>query len=172
MGLGITKDGSMTVYTVPLVGLDDTKWDDNTWLTEHLRHLARKIEESRFRIISIGTETHNTGKPIPELVVKGYEHYVIALNTGANKQIRAVDFDAMSSRAKWDSWEGFVDVKWVCGSCHQADETDASFNNWDGKRESIKRTMDSIECPYCGNMLTHRTNGGQSDPFNWTFENK
>ena len=48
MGLGIHKDGGMTVYTIPLMG-----GEDNTWLTEHLRQLARKIEESRFSIISI-----------------------------------------------------------------------------------------------------------------------
>jgi len=60
MGLGIHKDGSMTVYTVPLIGgQGDDEWKDNTWLTEHLRQLARKIEDSRMKIISIGTQTTN-----------------------------------------------------------------------------------------------------------------
>jgi len=86
--------------------------------------------------------------------------------------IRAIDFDALSSRTKWDIWEKILKVEWVCGKCGRAYETKGEGDYWDGKRESIKRTMGVIECGFCGNVLTHRTNGGQSDPFDWSFINK
>ena len=86
--------------------------------------------------------------------------------------ITPLDFDNMSSREKWDIWESIKGVKWVCNNCNLAYPTDASGDYWDGKRESIGRTFDVIECGWCGNVLTHRTNGGQSDPFEWTFEKR
>jgi hypothetical protein len=74
MGLGIHKDGSMVVYELPLVGNEDHKWDDNTWICEHLRQLADKIETTDFQIISIGMQTKNLGYvTYPEIVVQGYE---------------------------------------------------------------------------------------------------
>lgn len=174
MALGITNDGTMTVYTIPLMGGDDPDWQDNSWLIEHLHQLAQHIEESRMKIISIGTETVNATGAIPKLVVKGYENYIQAYYETEKtplRLIRAVDFDRMGNREKWDIWDKILKVKWVCNRCHKAHETNDN-NYWSGKREDIGHTMDVIECGWCGNTLTHRTNGGQSDPFNWTFKNK
>ena len=171
MALGINEDGSMTVYSVPLMGGGDNKWEDNTWLTEHLRQLARKIEESHMRIVSVGTETINATEPIPNLVVKGYENYVQAYYETEDSPltlIRAVDFDKLNSRKKWDIWEKILKVKWVCNRCHKAYVTDGSMDYWDGKKP-FRAGMDTVECGQCGNVLTHRTNGGQSNPFEWTF---
>jgi len=171
MGLGIHKDGSMTVYTVPLIGgQGDDEWKDNTWLTEHLRQLARKIEDSRMKIISIGTQTTNATGAIPELIVKGYEHFIKA-RTKDGTEILAIDFDKLGSRSKWKLFDELVDVKWVCNGCHEAYETDGNMNYWDGKKP-FRAGMDSVQCGNCGNHLTYRTNGGQNNPFEWTFENK
>lgn len=174
MGLGIHKDSSMTVYSVPLIGGGDEKWEDNTWIVEHLHQVARKIEESRIQIISIGVVTTNATEPIPELIIKGYENYVQAYYETKDtslRLIRAVDFDKLSSRKKWDIWEKMLNVEWVCNKCHIAHKTDGSMNCWDGKKP-VSAGMDIIECGYCGNVLTHRTNGGQNNPFEWTFEKK
>lgn len=75
MALGIHKNGSMVVYELPLFGSDDAEWKDNTWICEHLRQLANKIEDTDFKIISIGVQTKNLGyTTYPELLVQGYEH--------------------------------------------------------------------------------------------------
>lgn len=96
MGLGIHKDSSMTVYTIPLMGGGDEKWEDNTWIVEHLRQLACKIEESRMKIISIGSETINASEPIPELIVKGFENYPTyeeALEEGLCHALNIIQYD-------------------------------------------------------------------------------
>lgn len=74
MALGIHKDSSMVVYELPLVGSGDSLWNDNTWICEHLRQLADKIEDTNFQIMSIGVQTliNNDGAK-PELIIKGYE---------------------------------------------------------------------------------------------------
>lgn len=164
MGLGIYKDNSMTIYTIPLMGGEDKKWEDNTWLTEHLHQLAHKIKESRMKIISIGTITTNATSAIPELIVKGYEDYVEAFVVDKDKPLRAIDFNSMLHRTKWKLWKKVMDVKWVCNQCHT--------DNPEFIVEVQSAGFDSIECPWCGNVLTHRTNGGQNNPFNWTFVNK
>lgn len=53
MGLGIETTGIYKTYSIPLFGLDDPEWKDNTWICEHLRHLARKIEEDNINICAI-----------------------------------------------------------------------------------------------------------------------
>lgn len=166
MGLGIHKDSSMTVYTVPLMEGDDKKWRDNTWICEHLRHLASKIEESRMNIISIGVQTIHTNSPLPELVIKGYEHYVEAFVVGRKKPLRAIDFNAMPDRTKWNVVPKVKDVNWVCNRCNHSHPEIP-----DGETPKMAG-MDTLECPWCDNILTHRTNGGQNNPFNWTFVNK
>jgi phage FluMu protein Com len=175
MGLGIHKDGSMTVYSLPLIGGEgDTKWKDNTWLIEHLRQLACKIDESHMQIVSIGTETINAIEPILHLIIKGYENYVQAYYETKDTPltlIRAVDFNKLCSRKKWDIWEYILNVKWVCNKCNKAYATDGDSDYWDGKKP-FRAGMNTVRCGYCGNVLTHRTNGGQSNPFEWTFVNK
>lgn len=171
MALGIHKDGSLTVYSVLLVGMGDKDWKDNTWICEHLRHLATKIEQSNFKIFSIGVEMNpNYEQANPSLVIKGVENYTKA-RTKAGVEILAIDFDKLGSRSKWNLWEKLIDVKWVCNSCHKAYETDGKMDYWDGKKP-LDAGMHTVECGWCGNVLTHRTNGGQSNPFEWTFINK
>ena len=63
MGLGITKaDNIMTKWEIPLMKGDlppdeINDWKDNSWLVEHLRQLANKIENENPRIINIGLRT-------------------------------------------------------------------------------------------------------------------
>lgn len=54
MGLGIEKSGIYTTYSIPFFSGDDANWEDNTWLVQHLRQLAGKIEEMKPRIVSVG----------------------------------------------------------------------------------------------------------------------
>lgn len=72
MGLGITKDGIFDIYSIPLVSMQDVEWLDNSWLTEHLRHLAQKIEETNIRIYSVSLEVDCQYKS-PKIVVRGFE---------------------------------------------------------------------------------------------------
>lgn len=74
MALGIYKNSSMVVYELPLASNEDHEWKDNTWICEHLRQLADKIESTDFHIISIGMQTKNMGyTTYPEIVIQGYE---------------------------------------------------------------------------------------------------
>ncbi len=62
MGIGITKDNVYTKWEIPLVqgelSRDDINdWSDNSWIVEHLRQLANKIERENPKIINIGLRT-------------------------------------------------------------------------------------------------------------------
>ena len=57
MGLSITKSTTLTSWAIPLTTSSDEKWEDNTWIIEHLRHLANKIEEENPQIYSIGIKS-------------------------------------------------------------------------------------------------------------------
>lgn len=62
MALGIEKDNVYTTWTIPLQpgdlpGEDIQNWKDNSWIVEHLRQLANKIEQEQPRIYSIGLTT-------------------------------------------------------------------------------------------------------------------
>jgi len=72
MALGIKKNNGDVTYDIPLVGMKDGNWEDNSWMVEHLRHLADKIEESQIKIHHVGIEVGPNYK-IPNLVVKGYD---------------------------------------------------------------------------------------------------
>ena len=72
MGLGIHKERHLTVYSAPLRGMDDHNWNDNTWICEHLRQLANKIEETDIDIYSMGIEMNHQYNA-PYLVIKGWE---------------------------------------------------------------------------------------------------
>lgn len=58
MGLGITIGDCMTEFSVPLRHMDDVEMRDNSWLVEHLRQLADKIEQTNPKIYKVGIE-HN-----------------------------------------------------------------------------------------------------------------
>jgi hypothetical protein len=65
----------------------------------------------------------------------------------------------MSHREKWKYFEDNKDKTWVCRKC-KAEDT---------PRRSLPFDGTYIICP-CGQILTKRTNGGQSDPFNWEIK--
>jgi len=74
MALGITKTDILTKWEIPLMKGDlppddINDWDDNSWIVEHLRHLANKIEEENPRIINIGLRTDCQYKS-PQLYVE------------------------------------------------------------------------------------------------------
>lgn len=77
MGLGITKEGVYTKWEIPLMQGDlphsnINDWSDNSWLVEHLRQLADKIENENPRIINIGLRINNQYKS-PELYVELFD---------------------------------------------------------------------------------------------------
>lgn len=70
MAIGITKNGTLTVWEVPLQQGEMGK--DNEWLVSHLRQLANKIETENPNIINIGLKVNNFYKS-PELFMEFYE---------------------------------------------------------------------------------------------------
>ncbi len=77
MGLGITKEGVYTKWEIPLMQGDlppdnINDWSDNSWLVEHLRQLADKIENEKPRIINIGFRTDCQYKA-PQLYLELFE---------------------------------------------------------------------------------------------------
>lgn len=68
-------------------------------------------------------------------------------------------FNKLNNRYKWDVSKELKGVQWVCGNC--------------GVDQVPERTLfDSICCSNCDEELTHRTGGGQGDPFYYTFKKK
>lgn len=53
MALAISTETIFKTFTISLFGLDDPNWRDNTWLVEHLRHLADTIERDDLDIYSV-----------------------------------------------------------------------------------------------------------------------
>lgn len=77
MGLAITKTLTLTTWEIPLMQGDlppdqINNWEDNSWMVEHLRQLADKIESESPRIINIGLRTDCQYK-CPKLYVDLYE---------------------------------------------------------------------------------------------------
>ena len=73
MGIGINKGHVFTTYDVPLASSQDTKWEDNTWLVEHLRQLANTIERDKPKIHTIGIKSDAQYK-VPILVIEFFEN--------------------------------------------------------------------------------------------------
>jgi len=77
MGLSIEKTSTLTTWEIPLqtgdlAPIDINDWDDNSWMVEHLRQLADKIESENPRIINIGMRI-NCQYKTPILRVDLYE---------------------------------------------------------------------------------------------------
>ena len=71
MGIGIEERNHLSIWQVPLIGGEDKQWLDNTWIVEHLRQLADKIEDENPRIMNIGIKT-DCGYKIPNLILDVY----------------------------------------------------------------------------------------------------
>lgn len=77
MALSIEKSNVFTKWEIPLQHGDlppdeINDWEDNTWLIEHLRQLADKIESDNPRIIHIGLSTDCQYK-CPKLYLELFE---------------------------------------------------------------------------------------------------
>lgn len=77
MALGITKTPTLTNWEIPLMQGDlppdqINDWQDNSWIVEHLRMLADKIESDKPRIINIGLRTDCQYKS-PKLYIELFE---------------------------------------------------------------------------------------------------
>ena len=79
MGLSIEKTSTLTKWEIPLQKGDLPNkinyWNDNSWIIEHLRQLADKIESDNPRIINIGMRTDCQYKT-PKLYVELYERKI------------------------------------------------------------------------------------------------
>ena len=53
-------------------------------------------------------------------------------------------------------------VTWICKSCGLEQDNETPHRQFMGEEY----------CSECDQLLTKRTGGGQSDPFNWTFKIK
>lgn len=68
-------------------------------------------------------------------------------------------FDKLNSRYKWDIyWSKLLKkVSWHCGACKCEMSVESPF-------------MGEMCCGECEAVLSRRTGGGQSNPFEWTFK--
>lgn len=66
MALGIEHNGIYKTYAIPLLGLMDEHWRDNTWICEHLRQLAYSIERDNLEIFKVSLDFDHNYK-IPHL---------------------------------------------------------------------------------------------------------
>lgn len=68
MGIGIDKFELYEIWDIPLIGNVPADWNDNTWIVQHLRQLANKIESENPKILHIGLKTdYNNHNPILEI---------------------------------------------------------------------------------------------------------
>lgn len=77
MALSIVESETLSKWEIPLQkgDLPPTEindWDDNSWMVEHLRQLADKIEKENPRIINIGVRT-NCQYKCPDLYIEFYK---------------------------------------------------------------------------------------------------
>jgi hypothetical protein len=166
MALGIHNDGIHTVYEIPLNSLHDEKWQDRSWIVEHLRQLADKLEETKFEIYSVGMEMNQQYKT-PTLVIKGWEHkeevladLVDSFGTKTGLTLALSIFQGFSNKQKWGMFEKMKNIEWCCPNCKNVTE------------EPHTVIAGGLFCRNCDALLTQRTNGGQNNPFNWVFRRK
>ena len=70
-------------------------------------------------------------------------------------------FSTYKHNYRWDISNYLSNVIWCCEEC---------LHEFSSERPD--RTWDVEDCPNCYEVLTYRTGGGQSDPFNYTFKYK
>lgn len=67
-----------------------------------------------------------------------------------------VEFNALTSRKKWDNYKKMSGI-FICPNCKYMDDP-KMCSPFPGA---------SMHCEECDYELTRRTGGGQSDPFGW-----
>lgn len=96
---------------------------------------------------------------------KEYVEQTEQLDMFEKRRIGAIEFNKLTDNEKWDALraesQGKVEFigTWHCYSCGEEDE----------KKPHRASPVSGAEvcCGNCDAMLTRRTGGGQSDPFNW-----
>lgn len=68
MAIGIKDNGTTTLWKIPLLCYEDEEYN-NTWLVDHLRQLANKIEKEKPTIYSIGIKMDINYK-VPDLLIE------------------------------------------------------------------------------------------------------
>ena len=83
------------------------------------------------------------------------------LNLIKTRKLTPQIFDTINDRDKWDISKLLRNIIWVCKHC-------GSFQG----EEKPTHTWEERYCSECENILTKRTGGGMSDPFNYSFIRK
>lgn len=101
---------------------------------------------------------HKTQEVVSEIIIE--KHY--SSKTQNKLFITPKQFNKLNSRERWKIVERLGDdVLWCCNNCGIVVD------------DGVKPTtmfMGERCCSECDNTLTYRTNGGQSDPCNYTFK--
>ena len=79
-----------------------------------------------------------------------------------NNKMTPDKFSKLHFHDKWTVSRMLNDVTWMCDKC----------KSFQGTNPPIAPVMDGVMvvCSICNNILTKRTSGGQSNPFNYTFK--
>jgi len=163
MGLGIKNDGIYTEYSIPLTSSIDKEWDDNSWICEHLRQLADKLEESNFDIYNIGIDLDHQYKS-PHLTIKGWERKdedIPKIQLDIMTNISLKDFKGYPTMVKWGVFDRLKDrknIEWRCEKC--------------GNLATPDKEKEFVKCKHCDQILTYRTKYPKYDPFNYIFSVK
>ena len=78
MAIGIDRGSVFDIWDIPLIGGGDNAWSDNSWIVEHLRGLADKIEKESPNIYHIGIGT-DKGYRVPMLSLKVFAKEVVSI---------------------------------------------------------------------------------------------
>ncbi len=105
-------------------------------------------------------------KKIGPMSVPAYEKYIQTakrlMKLLAEDRMTPTIFFNLSDGDRWGVASELRGVIWLCGTCRaeQGEETPTSM------------FMGERYCSTCDSLLTERTNGGQSNPFNYRFKYK
>lgn len=98
MALSIVKEPTLTAYTIPLVGGQDTEWLDNTWIVEHLptypdytsesspRSLLAEVEKKIIADYGIGAYGDKIAEQIGMPIVSKFD----LITASAEQRCRAI----------------------------------------------------------------------------------
>lgn len=104
------------------------------------------------------TKYAKEGLIIPEYFIKSINDSWTIVKYLSNGMMNLDAFKKYNSNTKWDISK-YLSVEWKCPYCN-AHSSPIRCEPFDGEE---------IYCDECDTLLTRRTGGGQSDPFNWIF---